>query len=125
MATREEILALVDRWQKALNGHDTDGLVGLFTPDAEFLTSFRIVPAGQVFRGTAEIRRFFTELFQHHARLRAELDRVLVDSEQGSVAVEYRWGSPADDGPVDWVATALLADLQGSSFSSFRFYRRG
>lgn len=123
--TRTEILDLVDRWQTALNAHDVQTLVGLFADDAEFVTSFRIVDAGQAFRGKQAIRQFFADLLRRYPGLRAEVDTVIVDEEAGALAVEYRWGSPAEPGGnVDWVVTALVARVSNGRFSSFHFYRR-
>lgn len=87
---------VLERLQAAQNAHDLDALVDCFHP--EYVSEQPRHP-GRAFRGTDQIRRNWSELFETFPQLTVELLRQVHDPNQAMVWSEWRWtGAPDGSG---------------------------
>lgn len=92
---------------EALDRHDLDTASELWATDV----IEDIVPLG-VFRGTAEIRGFFEDLFAAMPDFQIKIERIVTDD--GRAAVEYRMGGLFDGAPFQGIeATGRQIELRG------------
>lgn len=110
MQTEDELLALLERFAKAWNGHDLDGLMGMMTEDGVFEASAGNFVNGERFEGQEAVRGAFAAVFEQFP--------------------DAQWSNPqhfvqGDRGVSEWTFTGTLADgrrveVRGCDLLTFR-----
>jgi ketosteroid isomerase-like protein len=95
---------VIDRLLAAMNAHDVDAMVDLFSPD---YSSEQPVHGGRTFVGSAQVRANWAAMFAGIADFRATLQRSAWD---GTTAwVEWTWlGTKGDGAPFEVRGVALF-----------------
>ena len=110
-------LAVIERLAAAQNAHDIDAMVACFAVDYE---SEQPAHPDRAFRGSAQVRANWSEIFAGVPDLRAELLRSSVDGE--TVWTEWRYtGTQADGGRFD-VAGVIIAGIRDDRIARARLY---
>ena len=110
-------LAVIERLAAAQNAHDIDAMVACFAEDYE---SEQPAHPDRAFRGSAQVRANWSEIFAGVPDLRAELLRSSVDGE--TVWTEWRYtGTQADGGRFD-VAGVIIAGIRDDRIARARLY---
>ena len=105
------------RLLEAVNAHDLETMVALFADDYRNET-----PAHpqRGFRGSAQVRRNWTELFAGVPDLHARLPRVAVDGD--SVWTEWDIASTRADGAAFGLRGVVIFGIRDGAIASARFY---
>ena len=110
-------LAVIERLAAAQNAHDIDAMVACFAEDYE---SEQPAHPDRAFRGSAQVRANWSEIFAGVPNLRAELLHSSVDGE--TVWTEWRYsGTQADGGRFD-VAGVIIAGIRDDRIARARLY---
>ena len=113
----ESARVLVDRLAAAVNAHDLDALVACFSPDYRNET-----PAHprRGFRGAAQVRRNWEQIFAAVPDLTARVLRSAVAGEE--VWTEWEHVGTRRDGVTHRMRGVVILGLAGGRFSWARFY---
>ena len=95
-----EVEALLERFQRAWQAKDVEGVIDTYAPDAQWTNAF-----GLVLRGHQEMRQFFPELFRHFDPTSIEnVQTVSIRFVNDEVAIVQRYlqsGGPSREGGED------------------------
>jgi ketosteroid isomerase-like protein len=107
----------VQRLLEAVNAHDLEAMVALFADDYHNQT-----PAHPQlgFRGNAQVRRNWTQLFAGVPDLRARLPRVVVDGD--NVWTEWDISGTRGDGAAFGMCGVVIFGVTDGRIASARFY---
>jgi ketosteroid isomerase-like protein len=93
------------RLQAAQNAHDIDALVDCFHPD---YTSEQPRHPGRAFRGTDQVRRNWTAMFDAFPRLTVELLRHTKAPDGEMVWSEWRWAGTPEGSGLEMLGVIIL-----------------
>jgi ketosteroid isomerase-like protein len=112
-----EAAEMVDRLLRATNDHDLEGVEACFAEDYENET-----PAhpGRSFRGRAQVRRNWEQIFAFVPDLRAEVLDSAVDGE--SAWTEWEMTGTRPDGTPHHMRGVIVFAVRGGLASRARFY---
>lgn len=113
----KESMAIIDRLVQATNQHDLEALVACFSDDYENETPAH--PA-RGFRGPAQVRRNWEQIFAFVPDIRAEVIRSAVDGD--TVWTEWAMRGTRRDGTAHRVAGVIVFGVTGGAIGSARFY---
>ena len=112
-----EPLAVIERLAAAQNAHDIDAMVACFAEDYE---SEQPAHPDRAFRGSAQVRANWSEIFAGVPDLRAELLRSAVDGE--TVWTEWRYTGTQEGGGRFDVAGVIIAGVRDDRIARARLY---
>jgi ketosteroid isomerase-like protein len=81
---------VVAAFQRAFDGHDIDGIMGLMTDDCVFDDT--TPPDGRIYAGQAAVRRRWETFFQQAPAARFETEETVVSGDRVVVRWRYDWG---------------------------------
>ena len=110
-------LAVIERLAAAQNAHDIDAMVACFAEDYE---SEQPVHPDRAFRGSAQVRANWSEIFAGVPDLRAELLGSTVDGD--TVWTEWRYTGTQSDGSRFEIAGVIIAGLRDDRIARARLY---
>ena len=110
-------LAVIERLAAAQNAHDIDARVACFAEDYE---SEQPVHPDRAFRGSAQVRANWSEIFAGVPDLRAELLGSTVDGD--TVWTEWRYTGTQSDGSRFEIAGVIIAGLRDDRIARARLY---
>jgi ketosteroid isomerase-like protein len=110
-------LAVVERLRDAMNRHDLEALVDVF--DTDFLSEAPAHPQ-RTFRGAAQVRRNWEQIFTGVPDLRADLIDAVVDGD--TVWSEWDWSGTRRDGSPHRMRGVTIQRVRDSRATSVRFY---
>lgn len=113
----EEPGRLVDRLLKATNEHDLDALVACFAQD--YVNETPAHPA-RGFRGPAQVRRNWEQIFAFVPDLRAEVLGYVVDGD--AVWTEWAMTGTRRDGSAHHMRGVIIFEVTDGTARSARFY---
>jgi ketosteroid isomerase-like protein len=113
----DDIQGWLDRLVQATNGHDLEGLAACF---AEHYENETPAHPSRGFRGRAQVRHNWEQIFAFIPDLHAEVARTAVD---GSVVwTEWEMGGTRRDGTPHHMAGVVIFDVVGGEARRARFY---
>ena len=112
-----EAQQMVQRLLQATNGHDLDALVACFAEDYENETP---VHPARGFRGRAQVRRNWEQIFAFVPDLHAEVTRVAGDDEV--IWTEWEMTGTRRDGSAHCMRGVVIFGVDGSVARWARFY---
>ena len=110
-------LAVIERLAAAQNAHDIDAMVACFAEDYE---SEQPVHPDRAFRGSAQVRANWSEIFAGVPDLRAELLGSTVDGD--TVWTAWRYTGTQSDGSRFEIAGVIIAGLRDDRIARARLY---
>jgi hypothetical protein len=110
-------LAVIERLAAAQNAHDIDAMVACFAEDYD---SEQPAHPDRAFRGSAQVRANWSEIFAGVPDLRAELLRSAVDGE--TVWTEWRYSGTQEGGGRFDVAGVIIAGVRDDRIARARLY---
>lgn len=112
-----EARQMVDRLLRATNDHDLEALVGCFAEDYENETP---VHPARGFRGRAQVRRNWEQMFAFVPDLHAEVNRTAVDGDV--VWTEWEMTGTRRDGSPHCMRGIVIFGVDGGLARWARFY---
>jgi ketosteroid isomerase-like protein len=109
--------ATVERLLQATNAHDLDGLVACFADDYRNETPLH--PA-QSFKGRAQVRRNWEQIFAFVPDIRAEIVRTAVDGD--TLWSEWEMRGTRRDGTAHLMRGCIVFGVEDASIRWARFY---
>jgi ketosteroid isomerase-like protein len=109
--------AMVDRLVQATNDHDLEGLVACFAED--YVNETPVHP-GRSFRGRAQVRRNWEQIFAFVPDLRAEVISSAIASE--TAWTEWEMTGTRRDGTAHQMRGVILFGVRDGVAQSARFY---
>jgi ketosteroid isomerase-like protein len=113
----EEPQEMVQRLLQATNDHDLDGLAACFAEDFENETP---VHPARSFRGRAQVRRNWEQIFAFVPDLRAEVPRMAVDGD--TVWSEWEMNGTRRDGTPHQMRGVVVFGVEEGVARSARFF---
>jgi len=110
-------LATIERLLGATNDHDLEALVGCFSED--YLNETPAHPA-RGFRGRAQVRQNWTQIFAFVPDIHADVVRSAVDGE--TVWTEWEMRGTRRDGTAHWIAGVIVFGVADAAIRWARFY---
>lgn len=108
---------MVQRLLQATNAHDLDALVACFADDYENETP---VHPARGFRGSAQVRRNWEQIFAFVPDLHAEVTRAAVDGDV--IWTEWEMAGTRRDGSAHCMRGVVIFSVHGSVARWARFY---
>jgi ketosteroid isomerase-like protein len=105
------------RLQQAINTHDLDAIVACFDPNVE---SVQPAHPARDFRGSAQVRRSWSQILGAVPNLEAEIVRSSVAGKEAWV--EWCWRGTRADGQVFEMAGVTIFELAGGLVARVRFF---
>lgn len=102
-------LAVVRRFNEAFNHHDVDAIMALMTDDCLF-DSTRPPPDGELLKGQAPVRAFWTGFFTRSPQVRFETEAEFAAGDHAAVRWIYHWVREGTPGHVRGVDLFLVRD---------------
>jgi ketosteroid isomerase-like protein len=112
-----EARQMVQRLLRATNDHDLEALVACFAAEYENATP---VHPSRGFRGTAQVRRNWEQIFAFVPDLRAEVTRICADGDV--VWTEWEMTGTRRDGSAHCMRGVIIFGVDGSVARWARFY---
>jgi ketosteroid isomerase-like protein len=113
----EKSLATIDRLVRATNQHDLEALIACFAEDYENETPAH--PA-RGFRGRAQVRRNWEQIFAFIPDIRAEVVRSAVEAD--TVWTEWEMRGTRRDGKASLMRGIIVFGVSGEAIRWARFY---
>jgi ketosteroid isomerase-like protein len=110
-------LAAIDRLVRATNEHDLESLVECFSEDYQNETPAH--PA-RGFRGRAQVRRNWEQIFEFVPDIHAEVVRSALDAD--TVWTEWEMRGTRRDGKSHWMRGVIVFGVSGGAIRRARFY---
>jgi len=110
-------LSVVTRLRDAINGHDLEALVDVFDPD--FVSETPAHPQ-RTFRGAAQVRRNWEQIFAGVPDLQADLLGAVVDGD--TIWSEWDWHGIRPDGSKHRMRGVTIQPVRDGRAVSVRFY---
>jgi ketosteroid isomerase-like protein len=107
----------VVRLQEAINHHDLDALSEAFAQD--YAVEIPVHPA-RSFRGRAQVRRNWEQIFRGVPDLHAEIVELAIDGD--TVWAEWDWAGTRHDGGRHHLRGTTILGLEGDRFAWGRFF---
>jgi ketosteroid isomerase-like protein len=117
MTRHEETAAVLERLLGAVNAHDLDGLVSCFADD--YLNETPAHPR-RGFRGSAQVRTNWSQIFAGAADLRATVPRSVVDGDR--LWTEWEMDGTRPDGTALAMRGVVIFEVKPPLITSARFY---
>lgn len=108
---------VVDRLVRALNAHDLDGLVACFAED--YVNETPVHPL-RGFKGSAQVRTNWTQIFAGVPDVRADILREVADGDQ--VWTEWDMSGNRIDGSAFGMRGVVILGVVDDAIASARFY---
>jgi ketosteroid isomerase-like protein len=109
--------AVVDRLVQAINAHDLEAMVACFADD--YLNETPVHPR-RGFRGSAQVRRNWSQILAGVPDLRALVTRITVDGD--TVWTEWDMSGTRRDGAAHAMRGVVIFGVTGATIASARFY---
>ena len=113
----DPMLSVVTRLRDAINGHDLEALVDVFDPD--FVSETPAHPQ-RTFRGVAQVRRNWGQIFAGVPDLQADLLDAVVEGD--TIWSEWDWHGTRPDGSPHRMRGVTIQRVRDSRAVSVRFY---
>jgi ketosteroid isomerase-like protein len=113
----DPMLSVVTRLRDAMNEHDLEALVDVFDPD--FVSETPAHPQ-RTFRGAAQVRRNWEQIFAGVPDLQADLLDAVVEGD--TVWSEWDWHGTRRDGSPHRMRGVTIQRVKGVRAVSVRFY---
>jgi len=110
-------MATIDRLVNATNQHDLESLTACFSEDYQNETP---VHPARGFRGRAQVRRNWEQIFAFIPDVRAEVVRSAVDAD--TVWTEWEMRGTRRDGKASWMRGIIVFGVNGDAIRWARFY---
>jgi ketosteroid isomerase-like protein len=110
-------LAAIDRLVRATNAHDLESLVECFSEDYQNETPAH--PA-RGFRGRAQVRRNWEQIFEFVPDIHAEVVRTALDAD--TVWTEWEMRGTRRDGKSHWMRGVIVFGVSDDAIRWARFY---
>jgi ketosteroid isomerase-like protein len=105
-------LAVIERFNAALERRDIEGMLAQMTPDTVFENTSP-APDGTRLQGIAAMRAFFTDFFETNPQARFDVEEQFVAGEHCVVRWRYDWGAGHVRGvDVHLVREGLIAETR-------------
>ena len=95
IASTEETLSVIDRFNDAFNRHDVEGVMRLMTDDVVFENTSP-QPDGTRYEGQQSVRAFWTEFFASSPEARFDAEDIFAAGDRCCVRWVYHWGGSGD-----------------------------
>jgi len=89
MTAADETQAAVERFHRAVNGHDVDALVAAMTADCHFEST--LPPDGDIYDGAAAVGAFFRKLFDTSLEREFEMEELVVAEDRAVMRWRHSW----------------------------------
>lgn len=110
-------MAVIERMQRAIEGHDLEGLAACFASD--YASEFPAHP-DRIFHGQAQMRKNWAQIFGGVPDLTSTLVRCVADGE--TVWAEWDWRGSRRDGAPFAMRGVVISGVQDDRISWVRMY---
>jgi steroid delta-isomerase-like uncharacterized protein len=93
-ARPQELIALVTRFNDALNAHDVDAMTALMSSDCVF-DNTTPPPDGTRYEGQAAVRAFWQDFFRASPAARIEIEEIMALGSRCVMRWTYHWVEPS------------------------------
>ncbi len=90
MTQADKVIAIVTRFNQALNAHDVDGMMRLMTEGCVFENTYP-PPDGTRYQGQAAVRQFWEEFFRSSTQAGIEIEEIVAWDDRCVMRWTYRW----------------------------------
>jgi len=110
--------SVVDRFVRAINDHDLEGIVSCFAPDYHDVEP--VHPARQISGGTAEVRKRWATVLDGLPDFRTEVERVALEDD--TAWIEHDWSGTRSDGTRLHLRGVNVFGIRDGQFASGHIY---
>ena len=119
--TRDAMIQLVKTYFTGVDGEDLEQIFSTMTPDCRFSVETHNVEL----LGQAAIQGMFERLWSHHASVRHENFRYVVDPEAGKISAQFRVVNTFENGDKVYKSNCNFFTLRDGVFDSVAVYMAG
>lgn len=122
----EQNVEIVRRGMRAFNERDIEGLLATMHPEGEIelVGGFADIMGQKVFRGTHEVRRFFSDWFTTFKTMNVEFERFLEAGEQIVALTRLNATVKESDVPVETLGAVVWSFRDGNTSRMALYYDR-
>jgi ketosteroid isomerase-like protein len=115
-------LDTIERFNKAINEHDLDGVMALMTDECIFENTYP-APDGERYSGQSAVRGFWKDFFESSPGAQFAFEEIFAHGERAFVRWQYRWANP--DGTTGHIRGVDIFHIMGGKVAEKLSYVKG